>query len=77
MPGPFPVKSEVRFSARVDYFLEAEEAAQYAARKRAAGFNVNGGGSIEAADLKRESAGPYEGFFPIHWIDRPGQGFYG
>lgn len=75
MRAPTPIKSDLRFSARVDYFPTASEAVTFAALKRREGFNVNGGGRIDSPLEIAE--GRFAGLFGVHWIDRKGEGFYG
>lgn len=69
-----PVKTDFRFSARVDYFATAPDALTYAQEKREQGYNVNGGASLIAEAI---TAGEYQGLYGVHWIDRKGEGFYG
>jgi len=68
------VDSDLRFNARVDYFATRKEAHEFAALRRAEGYNVNGG-----ADRVPEAvtAGRFKGLYGVHWIDRKGEGFYG
>lgn len=70
---PSPVRSELRFSARVDYFATYTEASAFAVAKRREGFNVFGGGLI----APWEGEDQYAGLFGVHWIDRKGEGWYG
>lgn len=71
---PLPVRSDLRFSARVDYFPTPGEAIAFADAKRREGYNVNGGGSLEPTEV---TEGRYAGLFGVHWIDRKGEGWYG
>lgn len=70
MTTPTPVKTEHRFSARVDYFETPEDAVAFFEAKREEGFNVHS--PNDAAD-----EGPYAGLYGVHWIDRKGEGWYG
>jgi hypothetical protein len=71
---PNPIATDVRFSARVDYFESEEEAVAFAKQKIHEGFNVNGGSGPSAVMVR---TGIYKGLFPVHWVDRKGEGFYG
>lgn len=76
MRAPTPIKSDLRFSARVDYFETPGEAIAFGDAKRREGYNVNGGGSLEPRQAP-ESETRFAGLFGVHWIDRRGEGWYG
>jgi hypothetical protein len=69
------VDSDLRFSARVDYFKTAEEAIAFAEARRHEGYNVNGGGSLDPGEPVEH--GRFQGLYGVHWIDRQGEGWYG
>jgi len=72
---PRVITSDLRFSARVDYFETAEGALRFALYRRAEGFNVNGGARlVEPKPSQREG---FVGLYPVHWIDRKGEGWFG
>ena len=76
---PTPVRSDLRFAWRVDYFNTHEDAARYAEHQKAQGFNVSGpeswyGKPVEENDYTLRQG--IAGLFGVHWSDRPGEGWY-
>jgi hypothetical protein len=67
---PKPVKTDFRFSVRVDYFATAEDAVAWFTAKRDAGEHIHS--PNDAAD-----SGQYAGLYGVHWHDRKGEGWYG
>lgn len=66
---PTPVKSDLRFAWRVDYFKTPEEAVAFFEEKREAGY------STHSPNMPSDT-GPYAGLYGVHWCDRPGEGWY-
>jgi hypothetical protein len=65
---PKPVKSDLRFSWRVDYFATPQDAVTFFENVREEGYNAHS--PNDAAE-----SGPYAGLYGVHWQDRPG-GWY-
>lgn len=71
---PRPVTSDLRFSARVDYFATPAEANAFAHTKRREGYNVHA--PVGPIDYRSPSGRVYTGVHGVHWFDRRGEGWY-
>lgn len=63
-----PVKSDLRFAWRVDYFEIPEDAVAFFEAKREAGYRVH-------SPNMPSDTGEYAGLYGVHWKDRPGEGW--